>query len=92
MVRQKCVCLLLLLLSPIMYPICWWPMRFSGWVFWTEPNEMMKHMFLTVGSIFRPNMPSLKQWIYILLISAVAFLPYWMINEAVTCIWIVYFK
>lgn len=91
MVRQKCVCLLLVLLSPILYPICWWPMRFTGWMFWTEPNDIMYHLWHQMVSIFDPK-PKMKTWIYILFISAIAYIPYWMIWKIVNAVWIVYFK
>ncbi len=91
--RQKYACLIMVFLIPILYPLCWWPMRFTGWVFWNEPNEIVKHIWTqTVFTFNQTDILKKREWIYIFIVSMATCIPYLIIWEIIRCVWIIHFN
>lgn len=86
--RQKIICLLLVLLSPILYSLCWWPMKFTGFMFWAEPNDIVKHIWKETSYIFtHPKQFRIKDWLWILFVLVIAHIPYFIMWQIIKCLW-----
>lgn len=89
--KHRYMCFVMFFLSPILYPLCWWPMRYTGWVFWSEPNDIMKHLWIQMSLTFQQTDILRKRevfWIFVL--SSLTFIPYWIIYKLLQAAWIVY--
>jgi hypothetical protein len=94
MTKQKFVNLIIFILIPFFYPFCWWPMSFTGWVFWREPKNIVEFLWKEAIRLFRSSSDSfkIKDWFLLFLAIGLAHIPYLVAWKILRCIWIVYFE
>ena len=90
--RQRYVCLIIFFLLPFYYPLFLWPMKFTGWIFWNEPQEIIKHIWNQMMITFsQPNQLRKRDWLYIFIVTTLTYLPYWITAKVIKAVWVVYF-
>lgn len=93
MTKQKFVNLIIFILIPFFYPFCWWPMSFTGWVFWREPKDIMQFLWDETSKLFsRPNQFKMKDWFLLFLAVTLAHIPYFITWKILYCVYVVYLK
>lgn len=91
--RHRYICLAMFFLIPFFYPLCWWPMRYTGWVFWSEPNDIVKHLWTQISlMIQQPDTLRKKDWVGLFIVASLTYIPYWITVKIAKAVWIVYLR